>query len=208
MRRTGVRVSLFRNSFIHKIFSEFLQPLRDVGTERFTLFLLGFLFIWIWCFIGLLIIRSPRSVINRSWHVHWRDVTLNLILSFSSLNFTYCRWRRWGWRRWWRMTLLSWRCPWSWWRSRTSPFQNPPATNSYTKNSTGKMFVPNWRRLDWSVTRIRKYPTTAWFSKTSFIKWFPICLEVSVTSQTTKRFLPHRTTQQVFIRLNATIPQT
>ena len=29
---------------------------------------------------------------------------------FSNRNFTYCRWRRWGWRRW-RMTLLFQRCP-------------------------------------------------------------------------------------------------
>ena len=41
-----------------------------------------------------------------------------LIFPFSNLNFTYCRWRRWGWRRWWGMTLLFHRCPWSWWRSR------------------------------------------------------------------------------------------
>ena len=27
----------------------------------------------------------PRSDVNRSWHSHWRDVTFNSILSFSSL---------------------------------------------------------------------------------------------------------------------------
>ena len=47
-------------------FPEFLQPLRDLGIQRVTLFLLGFLHIWFWDFIGLAIIRSPRSVINRS----------------------------------------------------------------------------------------------------------------------------------------------
>ena len=88
-----------------------------------ALFLLGFLFIGFGVFIGLVIIRSPRSVINRSWHVHWRDVTVNSISSFSSLNFTYCRWRRRAGRRWWAMTLLSWRCPWSWWRSRGRTWQ-------------------------------------------------------------------------------------
>ena len=31
MRRTRVRVSVFRNSVIHKILSEFLQPFRYVG---------------------------------------------------------------------------------------------------------------------------------------------------------------------------------
>ena len=37
--------------------------------------------------------------------------------------FTYCRWRRWSWRRWWGMTLLSWGCLWSWWRSRGRTWQ-------------------------------------------------------------------------------------
>ena len=32
MRGTGVRVSVFRHSIIHQIFSEFLQPLRDFRT--------------------------------------------------------------------------------------------------------------------------------------------------------------------------------
>ena len=32
--------------------------------------------------------------------------------------FTYCRWRRW-----WGMTLLFHRCPWSWWRSRGRTWQ-------------------------------------------------------------------------------------
>ena len=34
MRRTRVWICVFRNSFIHKIFSEFLQPLRDFRTQR------------------------------------------------------------------------------------------------------------------------------------------------------------------------------
>ena len=41
------RVSLhIRNFIIHEIFNEFLQPFRDLRIQRFTLFLLGFLFIW------------------------------------------------------------------------------------------------------------------------------------------------------------------
>ena len=83
-------------------------------------------FYWFWVFIGLVVIRSLPSVINRSWHMHWRGITLNLISSFSSLNFTYCRWRRRAGRRWWAMTLLSWRCPWSWWRSRRRTWQAWP----------------------------------------------------------------------------------
>ena len=46
-RRTGVWFSVFRNSVIHKIFSELLQPLRDFGTKRVSPFLIGvFVFIW------------------------------------------------------------------------------------------------------------------------------------------------------------------
>ena len=74
-------------------------------------------------FVGLVNIRSPRSVINRCWHSYWRDVTLSSIFSFSSLNFTYCRWRRRGRRRWWGMTFLSWRWLWSCWRSRRRSWQ-------------------------------------------------------------------------------------
>ena len=122
---------MFGNFIIHQILSNFLQPLRDfracttwVGKQRVApvpsttclyvlsvvLFLLGFGFLLAWPTSG-----PSRSFINRSWHSYWRDVTLSSILSFSSLNFTYCRWRRWGGRRCWGMTLLSWKCLWSWW---------------------------------------------------------------------------------------------
>ena len=122
MRGTGVWISMFRNC-IHQIFIEFLQPFRDLRAQRFILFSLGFLFDWFWCFIGLGITMSPWCIINRCWHVHWRNLTLRLILLFSSLNFTFCRWRRWGGRRWWGMTLLSQRCLRSWWRSRGRTWQ-------------------------------------------------------------------------------------
>ena len=116
-RRTGVRVSMYWNFIIHQIFSEFLQPLQDRRTQRVAPFDRGFLLICFWHFSGLVNIRSPRSLINRSWHRYGRDVTLSLILSFSSQNFTNCRWRRRAGRRWWAMTLLSWKFPWIWWRS-------------------------------------------------------------------------------------------
>ena len=48
MRRTGVRISMYWNFIIHQNFPEFLQPLRDLRTQRVTLFLLGFLFICFW----------------------------------------------------------------------------------------------------------------------------------------------------------------
>ena len=85
MRRTGVWVSVYRNSFIHKIFSEFLQPLRDVGTQRRWLsskqrvspFYRGFLFIWFLVFgwLGSAIPglaannRSPRSIISSTFEL-------------------------------------------------------------------------------------------------------------------------------------------
>ena len=59
-------------------------------------------------------IGSPRSFINRNWHSHWRDVTFKLIISFSSLNITYCRWSRRAWGSCRMITLLSWRCHWGW----------------------------------------------------------------------------------------------
>ena len=133
MRRTGVWVSVFRNSVIHEILSEFLQPFRYVGTQRVSPFYRGFLFIWFLGFVGLDFIRLPRSTINRNRHWHWRNVTVSRIFPFSNLNFIYCRWRRWGWRRWWRMTLMFHRCPWSWWRYREE--LDKPGTTIGTKFS-------------------------------------------------------------------------
>ena len=112
MRRIGVRVSTFRNFIIHQIFPEFLQPLRDVRTQRVAPFHLGFFFMEYWDFVGLVHNGLPLSIVNISWHRHWRGVTFNSILSFSSLIITYCRWWRRSWRRCRTMTLL--RCPWSW----------------------------------------------------------------------------------------------
>ena len=129
--RTGVRVSMFRNFVIHQIFSEFLQPLGDVracttwvGKQQVTPFpqqrvspFFQFFFWWgFWDLVGLVHKGLLRSTVNRSWHVHWRDVILNSILLFSSLITTWC-YRRWWWRAWRRcstMTPLSWKCPWSW----------------------------------------------------------------------------------------------
>ena len=133
LREKNWRESLFCTgiTIIHQIFPEFLQPLRDLGTcttwvdkQRVAPIPLGFLLIWFCILVGLVNIKSPRSAINRSWHVHWSDVTHSSISSFPSLNFTYCRWRRRrAGRRWWGMTLLSWRCLWSWWRSRGRTWQ-------------------------------------------------------------------------------------
>ena len=50
MRRTCVWVSAFRNSVIHKIFSEFLQPLRCVGIRASPCLLVILIFSWFWGF--------------------------------------------------------------------------------------------------------------------------------------------------------------
>ena len=83
----------------------------------------GLFFIWVWYFVGLDFHRFHRSIINQFKHWHWRDVTVRCIFPFSNRNFTYCRWRRWGWRKWRRMTLLFHRCPWGWWRCRGRTWQ-------------------------------------------------------------------------------------
>ena len=74
------------NSCSHSGISELARP--ESGKQRVALSPLGFLFIGFWILIGLVNIRSSRSLINRIWHSYWRDVTLNSILSFSGLNFT------------------------------------------------------------------------------------------------------------------------
>ena len=122
MRRTGVRDSMFRK-FHHP--PKFLWiPAATPGFQNTTglsvpsttglPFILWFFFHCYWSFIGLINIGSHRSFVNRSWHSHWRGVTLSSILSFSSLSITYCRWWRRAWRRCGTMTPMSWRCPWSW----------------------------------------------------------------------------------------------
>ena len=94
MRRTCVWISVFRNSVIHKIFSEFLQPFRDLRITRVSTFYRGFLFIWFWDFVGLDFLRFPWSIINKLRHWHWRDATIRCIFLFSNRNFIYCMWKK------------------------------------------------------------------------------------------------------------------
>ena len=137
MRRTGVWISVFRNSIIHQTFSELLRPLRYIGIQQRSTWVIkqqaspfyrGFLFM---CFFGIFgLAWRPCSwldsrqstgfscpIINMwTWHRHWRRINFILILSFSNLTITwYCRswWRRRSWGRCRMMPLLSWRCPWS-----------------------------------------------------------------------------------------------
>ena len=67
MRRTGVRVPVFRNSVIHQIFSEFLQPLRDFSKQRVSPFYHLFN-IW-------------------AWHRHWME-SIPLRFSFSRVSLS------------------------------------------------------------------------------------------------------------------------
>ena len=53
--RRFMRISAFRNSIIHWIFSEFLQPFRYIGTQRVAPFytvVLVFLWFWIFGWLG------------------------------------------------------------------------------------------------------------------------------------------------------------
>ena len=90
MRRTGVWVSVFKNSVIHEIIYGFLKPFQDfracvtcVSIQRVAPFYRGFLFICFWKllvgFVTLLVIGfrasngCNRSIINIvTWHKHWR----------------------------------------------------------------------------------------------------------------------------------------
>ena len=91
-----------------------LHDLRRQTTGRLVPSWVPFLIVFRF-FFGLVNIRSSRSLINRSWHSYWRDVTLSSILSFPSMSLTYFRWWRRTGRRCCAMTLLSWKGPRSWW---------------------------------------------------------------------------------------------
>ena len=141
LHETNWRVSLsvFRNSFIHKIFAEFLQPLRDVRRQRRWLsskqrvspFYSGFLFIWFWVlgWLGSATRFGSKQRVSPfyhflnicTWHKHWMGIDPTQISPFSSLTVACycCTW--WNGRAWGRcgmITLLSWRCHWGW-RMRT-----------------------------------------------------------------------------------------
>ena len=82
---------MFRNSVIHEIFSEFLQPLRDVGTQRVSPFYRGFIFIlvlgfWLaWVTTGLAVLSSLQHV-NLTQGTGWESIPLRSSLSRVSLS--------------------------------------------------------------------------------------------------------------------------
>ena len=100
MRRTCVWVSAIRNSVIHKILSEFLQPFRKIGTPRVAPFFPFNMWTWHTYWMGIYPLRSPPcSSLTVAWHsCGW----------WSRRASGRCR----------MINLLSWRCHWCW-RMRT-----------------------------------------------------------------------------------------
>ena len=141
MRKTCVWVSAFRNSVIHKILSEFLQPFRYVGIIRVSPYLLVILiFIWFWdfgCFSqqlfwcfrwiwGLTALAYPHVHLTRSrdggpshtgftyLSIHaWHDCWRVIWMIY--LRWTFHGW--WGRRAWKRFGMINfhfWRCHGCW----------------------------------------------------------------------------------------------
>ena len=86
------------------------QSLHDLSrqTTGSPCSLLGSFLVYFSIFIGLKMSGRPdlsSTVVDNSY---WRDVTFNLILSFSSLSITYCRWWRRAWWKWkWNLMEVS-----------------------------------------------------------------------------------------------------
>ena len=120
MRRTGVWVSVFRNSLIHEIFCEFLEPpgfqnLRDPSqqTTGFTVLSWSpfYLFLGIFGWLGDLardwihgkqLVSLFYSFNMWTWHRHWMGIYPTQIFPFSSLTVAWhscSRWRRRAWGR-------------------------------------------------------------------------------------------------------------
>ena len=72
------------------------RPFNNGSSRSFCgSFFIVFGVLLVWSTSGLLPDLSS-TVVD---HSHWRDVTFNSIISFSSLSITYCRWRRRAWGR-------------------------------------------------------------------------------------------------------------
>ena len=91
MRRTGVWVSAFRNSVIHEIFSEFLQPFGYVGMTRVSpLYLVVLVFIWFGFLVGLVNKSPPFCPFNMwSWHKCWMGIYPSQIFPCSGLTVAW-----------------------------------------------------------------------------------------------------------------------
>ena len=164
MRRTGVWVSVFRNSIIHEILSEFLQPLRmseHNGSLRSivvsSLFGFGFL-------VGLGHNGSHHSIISSTCELDtgtgWMGIYPTQIFPFSGLTVAW-RWSRRAWGRCRMITVLSWRCHWCW-RMRTG----------------GRTRRQAWNHDRNEVLRIANYPNPV-FNEMWFLTVDPV-IRISV----------------------------
>ena len=120
MRRSRVWVSVFRNSVIHKILSELLQPFRYVGIIRVSPFSIVILIvIWVldfgW-FIQQLFWYFRRIRVSPNLSIHtfsWHDCCKMIWMT----NFLWrCRgcWSRRAWGRFRMINFLPWRCHGCW----------------------------------------------------------------------------------------------
>ena len=110
-----------------------------------------------WILLAWVFLRFPRSIINKFRHWHWRDVTVRCIFPFSNLHFAYCRWRRWGWRRWRRMTLLSHRCLWSRWKMNLTNLVPQSERSSPCYTLTESHFFWDVVLDHWSIRRNTRF---------------------------------------------------
>ena len=113
MRRTCVCVSAFRNSLIHEIFSEFLQPFRDFGAKRVSAFFLGvFIFIGFGIFgwLGQQRVHPffPFNMFTLDTDTGWKSIPLRSSLALVSLSFDSCGW--WSGRDWRRRRMINLPC--------------------------------------------------------------------------------------------------
>ena len=79
-----------RNSIIHEIFSEFLQPFRHVRIQRVAPFCrVVFVFIWFWIFgwLSRRVPRSVRSTCELDTGAGWESIPLRSSRARISLSF-------------------------------------------------------------------------------------------------------------------------
>ena len=148
MRGTGVWVSAFRNSVIHQIFSEFLQPFQDFGTKRVSPFFRGYRFYLVLDFFGWLGQRVfPFFPFNMvTWHSYWSGIYPTQIFICSSLTVAWHSCGLWSRRAWGRcrmINLLPWGCQ-RCWRGKTAG-RTRWQTRNHDRNE---------------VLRVARYPNT------------------------------------------------
>ena len=95
MRRTGVRVSLFRNFIIHLIFPEFLQPFRNLRIQRVAPFYRSLHFIWFLDFIHRVSLIYHQQELTRALEkCHFQFDLLVLESEFHLLQVKKTSWKK------------------------------------------------------------------------------------------------------------------